>query len=130
MFPARTTLPHRKQHACQATCSPGTLSTSVDAKPPRQPTKVLMSMMIVVVASGGRDHNTGLFVEQQLAWAAFVAIVEVEHVVERSGDGIERAAMLNALAGQPVVLDEPQHRGLVGQGVIDMVTFRKGRHHQ
>lgn len=63
--------------------------TSVDAKPPRQPTKVLMLMMIVVVASGGRDHDTGLFVEQQLARAAFVAIVEVEHVVERSGDGIE-----------------------------------------
>jgi hypothetical protein len=96
MFPARTTL------SPETTRLPGHLLSgnafegksdpqwmSVDAKPPRQPTKVLMPMMIVVVASGGRDHDTGLFVEQQLARAAFVAIVEVEHVVERSGDGIE-----------------------------------------
>src|SRR6266849_9480994 len=51
----------------------------------------------IVIASGGGDHNPGRLIENQLARAVLVPIVEVEHVVERSGNGIEGAARLNAL---------------------------------
>ena len=90
---------------------------------------MIMTMMIVI-ATGDGDHGSSGLVEHHLARVALVAVVEVEHVVERAGDGVERTAVLNPLAGQPVVLDEAKHRGLVGQRVIDVVAFRKRRHHQ
>src|SRR5207244_10202832 len=69
----------------------------------------LVSTMIVVVSgSRDRDHRAGLLVEDQSVRAALVPVVEVEHVVERAGDGVERAAPLNALAGKPGVRNEPE----------------------
>src|SRR6266851_3078072 len=61
----------------------------------RSATVMIVVMVPVVIASGGGDHNPGRLIENQLARAVLVPIVEVEHVVERSGDGIERAARLN-----------------------------------
>jgi hypothetical protein len=63
----------------------------------RSATVMVTVMVPIVIASGGGDHNPGRFIENQLARAVLVPIVEVEHVVERSGNGIERAARLNAL---------------------------------
>src|SRR5262249_29523716 len=77
---------------------------------------------IVVVAMRGEDHGTGRLVEDQLARPVVVAPVEVEHVVERPGDRVERAARLDAFSEQPVVFDEAQDRGLVDQGVVDMIS--------
>src|ERR1700746_3576445 len=45
----------------------------------------------------------------------------VEHAVQRAGQRVERP-VADALAAQPVVLDETQHRGLVGERAIDVVA--------
>src|SRR5712671_5319624 len=76
---------------------------------------------------GGRNHHTGCLVENQPARMVLVAPGEIEHALERSRDRVERAARLDPLAEQPVVLDEAQDRALVDQGVVDMVALRKGR---
>src|SRR5580704_19388494 len=56
--------------------------------------------------------------------------LEVEHAVDRAGDGVERATGLDALPGEPVVLDELEDRGLVGQRVVDEALLREGRRDQ
>src|SRR5258708_7994750 len=102
----------------------------MESTPPQHTIALVSIVIAIAVAIGSRDHDARRLVEKEFARALFIPIVEVEHVVERSGDGIERAARLDALTRQPVVLDEPQHRGLVGQGVIDMVPLRERRNHQ
>ena len=54
--------------------------------------------------------------------------IEIEHVIQAAGDGVERA--LNALAVEPVVFDESSDGALIGDGVIDEIRFRLGRNHQ
>src|ERR1700682_1068173 len=56
---------------------------------------VPIAVAVVIVAIGSRDHDAGGLVQNQLSRAFFTPIVEVEHVVDRSGDGIERAARLD-----------------------------------
>src|SRR6267378_5163630 len=90
----------------------------------------IVVMVPIAIASGGGDYDPGRLIENQLARAFVIPIVEVEHVVERAGDGIERAAGLNALTRQPVVFDEPEYRRLIGQGMIDVVRFCERRNHQ
>src|SRR6185437_8966165 len=58
--------------------------------------------------------------------------VEVEHAtggVQAPSDLVERPAA-DLLAVQPVVLDETDHRGLVGRVVADVVVPRPRRDHQ
>jgi hypothetical protein len=46
---------------------------------------------------------------------------EVEQIVERPGDGIE-GAVADSLTVEPVVFDKADDGGLVGHGVIDVVS--------
>jgi hypothetical protein len=56
-----------------------------------------------------------------------MGVLEVEHAVDRTGDAVQRSA---ADARQrPVVLDETEDRGLVGEAVVDEVLPR-GRGHE
>src|ERR1700730_4954191 len=74
--------------------------------------------------------GAGVLVEDHFTRLIFVSSAEVEQIVERSGNRIERAARLDALARQPVVLDEPQDRALVGQGVVNVIDLRERRDHE
>src|SRR5215470_6736571 len=91
---------------------------------------VAIVVMIVVVAMAVEDDRTGRRIEDQLAIVVVDAAVEVEHVLDRSRDGVERAARLDTLAVEPVVLDELEDGGLVGQRVVDMVALGERRDHQ
>src|SRR5215471_12824258 len=64
-------------------------------------------------------------VEEQLP--VVVAMLEVEHRDERSGDGVEGAADPRQ---PPVVLDEPEGGTLVGDVVRDEVALGEGRDDQ
>ena len=57
-----------------------------------------------------------------------VGVLEVKHRVQAAGKRIEGAR--DPLTTQPVVLDKPQDRGLVGDRVIDVVLLGVGRNHQ
>src|SRR5262249_3520099 len=86
-------------------------------------------------APGGADRLAGVLVEEQVVRQItpvlvieerlMVVTAEVEHAVDRVGKGIERAG--DALTVQPVVLDKPEDRRLVGYRVIDEVLFRPRR---
>src|ERR1700734_3092433 len=58
-----------------------------------------------------------------------VLLLEIEHVVDRTGRGIEGAAA-ETLAVQPVILDELGDRGLRDLHVADIVLLGVGRDHQ
>ena len=58
-----------------------------------------------------------------------IVAAEVEHAVDRAGDGVERA-VADPLAAKPVVLDEADDRALIGDRVIDVVRLRPRRDHQ
>src|SRR5207253_8127121 len=90
----------------------------------------IVIVTVVVIAARGKDHGAGRLVENDLARILLTAIVEIEHVVEGAGNGVERATRLDALTVQPVVLDETQHRGLVGERVVDIVALGEWRDHQ
>src|SRR5262249_8230617 len=97
---------------------------------PRARNDACSVLIVVVIATAGEDDRAGLRVEDQLAVVVVAAAVEIEHVVDLARDGVERAARLDALAGQPVVLDEAQDRALVGQRVVDVVAPGERRDHQ
>src|ERR1035438_2537258 len=61
-------------------------------------------------------YFSGLRVEDH---TIVLTLVEVEHIVERPGDCVE--GPWDALATQPIVLDETHDGALVGHGVIDEV---------
>src|SRR5215472_2688769 len=86
--------------------------------------------MIVIVATNDFDDRAGVRIEEDLAGVALLIPIEIEHALQRTGNRVERGARLDALAGEPVILDEPDDRALVNQGVVDMVDLRKGRDHQ
>ena len=71
---------------------------------------------------------TGGRVKNQSALPDGSSAGEFEHIRQRAGKLIRRAAA--NLAGPPVVFNEPQHRGLISQGVIDEVRLGVGRDHQ
>src|SRR5256714_7302346 len=56
------------------------------------------------------------------------AVLEVEHVEQAAGALVERLIADSSQA--PVVFDEPDHRGLVGERVVDEVALRVGRNRQ
>src|SRR5215470_19757068 len=92
---------------------------------------VTMMVMIIVVITMAAEHDgAGARIEDQLAIVVVDMTIEVEHVLDRARDGVERTARLDALAVEPVVLDEAQDRGLVGQRVVDVVALGEGRDHQ
>src|SRR6266850_2206022 len=53
-------------------------------------------------------------------------VIEIEHLVDGVGDGIKRTAR-QASTVEPVVFDEAQHRGLVGDRVVNEVFLRPRR---
>jgi hypothetical protein len=53
--------------------------------------------------------------------------LEIEHDLQFPGEGIERTC--NALTIEPVVFDEAENRGLVGDRVVDAVLFGVRRDH-
>src|SRR5580692_8127617 len=66
-------------------------------------------------------------IEDQLAGLAAVAPIEIEHLVELPRDRVHRAARLDTLAGQPVVFDEAQDRGLIDQAMVDEIALGERR---
>src|SRR5215475_5365982 len=68
----------------------------------------------------------GFWIQHEFSW---VSLGEVEHVVDGIGDGVERA-LADPLAVEPVVFDEAQDGGLVGQGMIHVVVFCPRRDYQ
>src|ERR1700694_4512444 len=79
--------------------------------------------IVMMIGRGDRHDGSSVPIKDELACLVLTLMVEVEHIVERTRNGIERTARLNTLAEQPVVLDEPQDRRLVGEGVIDVVAL-------
>src|ERR1700722_13556050 len=72
------------------------------------------------------DHLAGRLIQYV---RSCIGVVKVEHVVERTGDGIE-GTTTDALSSQPIVFDETQHRRLIGQTVVDIIPPGEGRDHQ
>src|SRR5262245_27908174 len=79
-----------------------------------------MSIVALAVPGG----QTGLAVEEQLARPARA---EVEHVGDRPGELVERA--IADPPELPVVFDEPDHGGLIGERVVDGVGPAPRRDH-
>src|SRR5579864_957695 len=79
-----------------------------------------------VLDLGPAIHNAEGRIEDQLFRAL---LLEIEHVVDRAGRGIERT-LAETLALEPVVLDELRDRGLRDQRVADIVLLGVGRDHQ
>src|SRR6266403_728785 len=52
-------------------------------------------------------------------------VIEVKHVPKGTGQLVERP--VPDLAGTPVLLDEAQHRALIGRRVVDKVGLGEGR---
>src|ERR1700681_2335772 len=91
---------------------------------------VIAIFVVITSSSDNRNHGATRRIEEHLARAFVLPAVEVEHVVKRSGDGVERAARLNALAVKPIVFNESERRRLISQGVIDEVPFCERRNYQ
>src|SRR6266568_6912182 len=68
--------------------------------------------------------------DQRIALIPLIIVVlaEIEHTVDRSGNGVKRA--LNTLSAKPVVFYEPKDRALVRDGMIDEVPARPWGDHQ
>src|SRR5262249_8754394 len=64
---------------------------------------------------------SGTRVQEQLSVTA--KVTEVEQPIDPCGRVIKRS-LPDALLAQPVVFDEPQHRGLIGCGVVDEIFLR------
>src|SRR5579884_2493947 len=77
----------------------------------------------VRLAGGGVEEQLGVPVEVQHAQAdQRTTMIEVEQVAQGACQGVNRA-VADALAVQPVVLDELDHRGLRRQGAVDEVRL-------
>src|SRR5262249_6749288 len=108
-------------------CSPcgSAAKTAPAIRPaPRSHTNVRPYICLLSVL-GLRVHHTGVRIEEDLP---FGALVEVEHVHDRTGRSIEGAAA-EPLTLQPVVLDELGHRSLRDQRMADKVLLGEGRDH-
>src|SRR5580658_2258112 len=76
-----------------------------------------------VARAGGVDVEAPPSVDRLL-------LLQREHVLDRTGDGIERTARLNPRPVEPVVFDELEDRALIDQRVIDVVLLRERGDHQ
>ena len=85
----------------------------------------------VVTCRLGLERLAGGWVEEQFVEEQFLVpalvLVEVEHLGERAGDGVEGTADSRQL---PVVFDELKDGGLVGQGVGHEVALGPGGDNQ
>ena len=75
-----------------------------------------------------RDGFSRGRIQEQFA-IIVAAMFEVEHLRDRVADGIERS-LTDPLSTEPVVLNEVNDRGLVGDRVIDKVLSRPWRDHK
>jgi len=79
-------------------------------------------LAVVVVAT---DDQASAWIENQTAGIVGSRTLEVEHLIDRIGDSVERP-LSDALAVQPVVLNEMDDGGLVGHGVVYEVLLCPG----
>ena len=77
-----------------------------------------VAVLVVAVAWAWEDRFSRVGVEQQ---GLVVGMVEIEQSQDAARDRVER--LVADPAKTPVVLDETQDGGLVGQGVIHVVAF-------
>src|SRR6266853_211583 len=85
--------------------------------------------VVVVVVMPVRYHQPCVRIEDEFTRAVVaVVIVKVKHAVECAGNGICRDS--TNLPEIPVVLDEPEDGGLIGDAMIDIVALREGRNYQ
>src|SRR6266576_2123382 len=76
-----------------------------------------INVLALAVASGlagGRVEEQG---------AVFAVSAEIEHLRDRVGNSVERA-FADARSAEPIVFDEADDRGLVGDGMVDEVPSR------
>jgi hypothetical protein len=68
-------------------------------------------------------------VEEQMATITFIPVTaEVEHVPLRAGNGV--VGPVTDLTGASIVLDKPQDRAVINQGVIDEIPLGERRDDQ
>ena len=82
----------------------------------------LASVVFVAVVTL-RYHQSRAWIENELV-RTVVVLVKIKHAVECTGNGICRPSTNPAEI--PVVLDEPEDGGLVGDAMIDIVALRVG----
>src|SRR5215472_4886539 len=76
------------------------------------------------------NRLSGLRVQDQFTGLSTLnLLVEVEQLSDRTGDTVE-TALADALPGEPVVLDESQHGGLVGDCMVDEIGLGERRNHE
>ncbi len=81
-------------------------------------------MLLIVL--GVKDLSRRWVKEQAPTTLIIVVLAEVKHLHDGVCDGVKRA-LANALAVEPVVLDESQDRGLIGHRVVHEVLPRPRR---
>src|SRR5262249_15131326 len=87
---------------------------------------LLVASVSVFVLGYWPDNFARAWIEDQ---ADVPPLAEVKHARERAGNRVER--MVAHTAETPVVLDEAQDGGLIGQRVVDEVPLRvRGDHEQ
>jgi hypothetical protein len=59
------------------------------------------------------DNRARGWLKQQFPGLTVLTAIEVKHVVQRTGNCVERTACLNTIAEQPVFLDKSYDRALV-----------------
>ena len=75
------------------------------------------------------NRLSGLRVQDQFTGLSTLnLLVEVEQLSDRTGDTVE-TALADALPREPVVLDESQHGGLVGNCMVDEVLIGPRRNY-
>jgi hypothetical protein len=85
----------------------------------------------VIVVTAGVESTTPLFSSMIISRGCPSSLSsKSNYVIERAGKGVERAAGLDALAIKPVVFDEAQHPGLIGERVVDEVALGEWRDQQ
>src|ERR1700733_4489515 len=73
-----------------------------------------------------RDYwLAGILIERKQVGIALDVGAEVEKPQQRTGLDVERITA--DLTEAPIVLDEPQNRGLIVQGVVDVIGLGPGR---
>ena len=85
---------------------------------------LFFSLVLVLVLVLRIDGAEGRIEDQFRA----IGLVEVEHIHDRAGGGVE-GAPADTFTLQPVVLDELRDRGLRDEHVADVVLLGVGRDH-
>src|SRR3984957_7054417 len=108
-------------------CGSAATTAPAERPAPRSHKSVLRCMLDSSGSLVVRGHGARRRIEQELVVA--IALLEVEHVLDRTGSGIEGTAA-ETLALQPVVFDEAHHGGLRDPVVADIVLLGVGRDHE